>query len=105
MNIDPIAQQVGKRLKMIRVEANLKQKDLAAELNITPPLLSMYEQGTREPSISFLFSYVNYFKLSLSQFFALIEEEPRDISPQVASLMDDFKKILANFEKKALKEG
>ena len=69
-----IVKNVGKRLKMIRHFSEIKQNDLANELEINAPLLSMYEQGKREPSLVFLHKFCNRFNMSLSQFFALEEQ-------------------------------
>ncbi|MGD0585073.1 MAG: helix-turn-helix transcriptional regulator [Oryzomonas sp.] len=100
-----LKQQVGKRIKMIRVAAGIKQKDLAVKLNITAPLLSMYEQGTREPSISFIQTFARYFSLNLSQFFSLVEDGPQVSNPEIALLIDNFKELISSIEKKALKSN
>ena len=53
--------KIGLRLKGIRHEAGITQKLLANKLDIPPSLLSMYEKGKREPSISFLFEIFRIF--------------------------------------------
>lgn len=40
----------GKRLKSLREEKELTQKDLADMLGLTPKAISFYELGSREPS-------------------------------------------------------
>lgn len=40
----------GKRLKILREEKGLTQKDLAEKLSLTPKAISFYELGSREPS-------------------------------------------------------
>ncbi len=40
----------GKRLKKLREEKRLTQKDLAEKLSLTPKAISFYELGSREPS-------------------------------------------------------
>ena len=40
----------GKRLKRLREEKGLTQKDLAEKLLLTPKAISFYELGSREPS-------------------------------------------------------
>ncbi len=104
MQIDVVKQQIGKRIKMIRMAAGLKQKDLAAELGISPPLLSMYERGDREQSINFLCIFATFFHLTLSQFFSLVEEEQQqEVSPEVATLMKEFRELVVTLEKKTLR--
>lgn len=55
-----IAFKLGKRLKMIRIAAEIKQKDLLNKLNISASLLSMYENGSRESSLNFLENFTKY---------------------------------------------
>ena len=40
---------IGERIKAIRESKNIKQKDLAARLNVTPSMISQYENGFRKP--------------------------------------------------------
>lgn len=65
----PFNEEVGIRLKTIRIYADLKQKDLAEKLLIPPTLLSMYETGKREPSIKFVHQFCSNFNISMSHFF------------------------------------
>ena len=94
-----LIENIGKRFKMIRVDANYKQKELANKLNIQPALLSMYEQGKREPSITFIDRFCKAFDLSLSQFFIFPsnsnQKEPTEI-------IDTLQKILFSLEKEKL---
>lgn len=52
----------GERLKSLRKEKNMLQKDLADLLKISPSTIGMYEQGRRDPdteTIKFLADYFN----------------------------------------------
>lgn len=86
---------------MIRVAAGVKQKDLSNDLKIPASLLSMYESGTREPSLGFLESFAGYFQLSLSHIFSLMENDSNEkkISPDLQEMKD----ILLALEKEVLK--
>lgn len=64
-----ITEKVGKRIQTIRLYSDVKQKALAEDLDVNAPLLSMYEKGKREPSLSFIERFCNRFEMSLSQFF------------------------------------
>ena len=57
-NINPIA--IGKEIKIVRKEKNLKQKDLAKILKISPSTYSVYENGKILKKIS----SANFFILS-----------------------------------------
>lgn len=65
-----IKENIGKRMKMIRLYSSLKQKNLAEDLGVQASVLSMYEQGNREPTLTFLSKYCEYFNISIAQFFA-----------------------------------
>jgi transcriptional regulator with XRE-family HTH domain len=69
-----IAVELGKKLKMIRIAAGIEQKNLSEKLNVTVPLLSMYEKGTIKPSLNFYKTFAQNFNLPLSRIFAVIEE-------------------------------
>ena len=65
----PFNEEVGVRLKTIRLYADIKQKDLAAQLLIPPTQLSMYETGKREPSLRFINQFCSNFNISMCHFF------------------------------------
>ena len=95
---------LGTRLKMIRIYSEIKQKDLADKLNVPASLLSLYEQGKREPSITFLNSFCEFFKMSLSQFFSY--QTPLEINngdSENITLIKRLQKFLTELEKDKLK--
>ena len=98
-----IAIKLGKRLKIIRVAAGVKQKDLSKELNIPASLLSMYENGVREPSLSFLEIFSEHFKLPLSQLFVLMEETSRNNDDSESGIiLEEMKNHILKLEKASL---
>lgn len=64
MNAERLA-ILGARLKMIRAEANMKQKEFAQKLGIATTTYSGYESGKHEPNIEFLIKIADMFELSL----------------------------------------
>ena len=56
---------LGARLKMIRGEANMKQKEFAEQLGIATTTYSGYESGKHEPNIDFLIKIADMYNLSL----------------------------------------
>lgn len=52
------------RLRDLRVEHNLGQKDIADKVGLTRNAISNYEQGTREPSLDVLKALCDYFDVS-----------------------------------------
>jgi transcriptional regulator with XRE-family HTH domain len=97
-----VVAKLGKRLKIIRIATGVKQKDLAKELNIPAPLLSMYEKGSREPPLSFLNQFANHFQLPMSQLFSLLDEKYGQENNEISALMKDMKSLLLNLEKESL---
>lgn len=98
-----ITEKLGKRLKLIRIAAGVKQNVLASKLNIPAPLLSMYEKGSREPSLSFLESFATFFRLPLSQIFTLMDNDDSangsDIPEKdIVTYMSEMKQLLLKFE-------
>lgn len=61
--------RIGKRLRDLRVEACLSQKELAEFLKVTRPLISMYEAGYRMPSPEIMKKYSILFKKSVDEIF------------------------------------
>ena len=56
----------GKRLKNLRKEAGLTQKQLGEKLNVTKVSICSYENGTRMASIETLIDIANLFKVDLN---------------------------------------
>lgn len=55
---------LGKRLKTMREERHLTQKDLATLLGMTPKAISFYELGERQPSNELLLKLAQYFDVT-----------------------------------------
>ena len=51
-------------LSLLRRERNISQRQAAAELNISQALLSHYENGAREPGLSFVCRACDYYGVS-----------------------------------------
>lgn len=45
---------LGNAIKLIRTARNIKQRELASKVNVSPNYLSMIEANRRTPSITFL---------------------------------------------------
>ena len=53
-----LIQNPGRSIKLFRLFANLKQKDLALKLGVTQNYLSSVEHGKREPNLRFLRKFI-----------------------------------------------
>lgn len=54
----------GQRLKQIRLENNLRQKDLSNEINVSEIALSYYETDKREPNLRVIRLICTHFNVS-----------------------------------------
>lgn len=55
----------GERLKELRLENEIGQVKLAEDLNVSKGIISLWENGLREPKLSNLVSLVQYFQVSI----------------------------------------
>jgi transcriptional regulator with XRE-family HTH domain len=65
-------EDLGDRLKRLRIEKEKTQKDLADALGVTAMAISGYERGTRHPSYEMLKALADYFDVSYD---ALLESD------------------------------
>lgn len=56
---------LSNRLKELRHEKNVLQKDIAKKLNISTSAYGFYEQGKRTPDLATLESLADYFNVSI----------------------------------------
>lgn len=70
MRIDPqileYRKQLGKRLKSIRLERELKQEDISRLFGISKGSVSEYENGKNEPPLSFLLNFSQKFGVDIA---------------------------------------
>lgn len=59
----------AKSLKKLRLEKQLRQEDVADELNISRQALSKYERGEREPDYHMLIKLADYYEVSIDYLF------------------------------------
>ncbi len=56
---------IGERLKSLRQERGLTQREVAETLNMSKPIVSQYESDQRTPSLGKLISFSRFYKASL----------------------------------------
>ena len=57
----------AKRLKELRLDRNLMQKDVADCIGITPQQYQRYEYGKQEPTLSKLTALADFYKISIDE--------------------------------------
>ena len=65
---------LGKRLKELREEKGLTQKEVAQEFNINAVTYLHYEKTQREPSLSLLADMAKFFDVSVDYLLGLTDE-------------------------------
>ncbi|GHC25804.1 cupin domain-containing protein [Aidingimonas halophila] len=71
---------VGGRLRALRIERDLSQRELAKRANVTNSTISLIEQNSVSPSVSSLKKILDALPVSISEFFA---GEPSQEEPKV----------------------
>lgn len=56
--------KIGRRIKQLRTDRSLTQKDLSQSLNLTPKMISFYENGERIPPADILIKLADIFEVS-----------------------------------------
>ncbi|MDE7453339.1 MAG: helix-turn-helix domain-containing protein [Clostridia bacterium] len=60
-------------LKTLRLEKNIGQVELAEKINVSKGVISLWENGLREPKLSNLIALAKYFEVSLDYLAGLTE--------------------------------
>ena len=77
---------IGERIKKIRTENNMTQKELAEKLFVTAQAVSRWENGETEPSISTITEMSKIFGVTINELLGIEEEkvvEPTETSEEV----------------------
>lgn len=84
------------RLSALRKEKNLSQRTVAAELNISQALLSHYENGAREPGLSFVCRVCDFYNVSADYLLGRTgQHDPlRSLSDTTTALIDSMQQII-----------
>ena len=55
----------GERLKELRLEKGIGQIELATQIGVSKGIISLWEQGKREPTLSSLVAIADYFNITI----------------------------------------
>ena len=69
MGLKKIQNEIGKKIKNLRIENNLTQEELAYEIKISRDSLSNIENGKYPINIKNLYKFSKYFKVEMKYFF------------------------------------
>lgn len=91
--------QIGKTIKLLRVNAGIKQKDLAERLSISANYLSLLEHDKREPSISLIERLAKELDVSIGYIFLNAYEKPKNLPRDQEHFFDLIKDLLSYLQK------
>lgn len=77
---------LGNSLKELREKSDYNQSDIAEKLNVTQANVSLYEKGTRLPSMNVLYKYSTLFNCDFNK---LIESRIETIKKTAKLLRED----------------
>lgn len=82
--------ELGKRIKTLRQELRLKQKEFAAELGISGSLISQIESGQKNPVYELLYKLMKKYNVSLDWLFIGKGEMYLEMEPEVEVVEDKY---------------
>lgn len=85
----------SKRLKELRNEAGLTQKEVATKLNISQPTYVQWESGRRSPSSETLEKFAKLFNVSTD--YLLGKTNFRNLDPSLQNAQVLFRKTVSDF--------
>lgn len=84
----------GEKLKQLRLENNITQKELADFLGVTPKAVSFYELNQREPSMDVIVKIAQKFNVPTDY----LLDNPIKTNASIKKIPKDLKKILEEEE-------
>ena len=110
-------EQLGNRIKQLRLEKRIPQKDLAESIGISPSTIGMYEQNRRVPDADTLIKLSTYFGVTIDYLLGKTEQkekptkedgEPSERDKQlidlISALPDDKLQQVLDFAKYLLEQ-
>jgi transcriptional regulator with XRE-family HTH domain len=82
--------ELGKRIKTIREELRMRQKEFAAELGISGSLISQIESGQKNPVYELLYKLMSKYRVSLDWLFSGKGEMFLKRKPEVEAVEDKY---------------
>lgn len=93
--------ELRNRLKELRINRGLQQKEIADKIGVSPASYSLYERGEREPSIATLKNLAYLFNVTLD---SLLENEINIIEPSLDELRNEVADLRYSLNEKGLRK-
>ena len=78
----------GDRLRELRDQRDISQKELADKLGVNKQTISQYERDVREPSLDMLSSLCDFFNVSADYILGKTNVTPRFLNSEQLALLD-----------------
>lgn len=88
--------KINERIKQLRVDNNLLQKEIAKILNVPKNTYGAWERGNNEPSVDIIIKLADFYQISIDYLLNREEEDGR-IIVQELELPSDEKKVLEKY--------
>jgi len=92
----------GQRLRLLRENRGLTQKELGQILNVSESTIGMYERGEREPNFETLEKIADYFEVQVDY---LLGRDPSNLKMKYDDLDVEERQIIRELEYIADKNG
>src|ERR1041385_2463571 len=69
LDTEPVMDNLGSRLKGIRLKAGLTLRQLARKANVSPSFVSQIENGKSQPSVATLYTFAQLLNVSIDELF------------------------------------
>jgi transcriptional regulator with XRE-family HTH domain/quercetin dioxygenase-like cupin family protein len=80
---------LGERLKDIRLKAGLTLRELARQANVSPSFISQIENGKSQPSVATLYSFSQLLNVSVDELFETKDPVPTPVGANAVDAPDD----------------
>lgn len=88
--------KINERIKQLRVDNNLLQKEIAKILNVPKNTYGAWERGNNEPSVDIIIKLADFYQISTDYLLNREEEDGRIIVQEI-ELPSDEKKVLEKY--------
>lgn len=89
---------IGKTIKFLRMTKDLKQSDLADQLNVSTNYISLIENDKREPSLSFLNSLSDVLNIPVGLLFLDMDLNRNNVSGREQELLMRIRDLIMQIE-------
>lgn len=93
--------QIGNKIKNLRMKAGMTQAQLAIVLKLSPSTIGMYEQNRREPDLISLIKLARYFQVSTDYLLGITENPSTQAMACGQSLTETEQLLLESYRRNA----